>query len=285
MSVQSSIPSANGTYTLDIGDQIGQVDVVLVCTAPPAAGSVRIQGVTWAGATVQLGGASALSLPALASGPLRAGDFGHFQQLIVTVSGVGTPGGAVQVLVTNQSVAGPAEAYTGYRAQVVQSYVETNTKLGTQFYLRASATLGAGASWSLGFLTGALPVLIKGRDCYARTESLAITLFKGSTYTGGTPIVIQNYNDIAPVTSTVTAAAGVTPTVNGTQWGGSEHIYGESTAGQRSGSSLPPGGDRVLAPNKAYMVTLTNNSSGGGATTDLDYYLTWFEGQPDLPRS
>lgn len=282
MSVQSSIPSANGTYTLDIGDQIGQVDVVLVCTTPPAAGTVRVQAVTWSGTTVQLGGASALSLAALSSGPLRAGDFGHFQQLIVTISGVSTPGGTIQVLVTNQSVAGPAEAYTGLRGLVTQSYVETNTKLGTQFYLRTPATIANGATWYMGFQTGALPVLIKARDCYALAESLAITLFKGSTYTGGTPIGVQNYNDVAPVATTVTAAAGVTPTVNGTQWGGSEHIYGANSVAQRTGSGLPPGGDRVLAPNKAYMVALQNNGSG---SVSADYYLTWFEGQPDLPRS
>lgn len=282
MSIFSTIPSANGTYTIDVGDLLGQVDVRLVTSSAPGTGTIRIQGVTFAGGLLQFGGASALALSSLAAGPLLASEFGHFKSLVLTLAGVSTPGAAISVVASSSLSAGPPEAYLGTRALITQSYVETNTKLGTQFYLRTSATIAAGATWYLGFKTGAVPVLIKARDCYALAESLVITLFKGSTYTGGTPIVVQNYNDIAPATTTVVAADGVTPSVNGTQWGGSEHIYGSNSVAQRTGSGLPPGGDRVLAPNKAYMVALQNNGSG---SVSADYFLTWFEGQPDLPRS
>lgn len=282
MSIFATIPSANGTYTIDVGDMLGQVDVRLVTNSAPGTGTLRIQGVTFAGGLLQFGGASAIQMSSLGTGLALASEFGHFKSLIITITGVSFPGSGISVVVSSTVSAGPPEAYLGTRALVTQSYVETNTKLGTQFYLRTPATLANGATWYMGFQTGALPVLIKARDCYALAESLTITLFKGSTYTGGAPIVVENYNDISPVATTVTAATGVTPTVNGTQWGGSEHIYGANSVAQRTGSGLPPGGDRVLAPNKAYMVALQNNGSG---SVTADYFLTWFEGQPDLPRS
>lgn len=282
MTIFATIPSANGTYRVEVGDMLGQIDVRLVTSSAPGTGTLRVEGVTFSGDLQQFGGASAIQMSSLGTGLALASEFGHFKALIFTIAGVSFPGATISVVASANPAAGPVGAYLGNRALITQSYVEANTKLGTQFYLRTPATIANGATWYMGFQTGALPVLIKARDCYALAESLSITLFKGSTYTGGTPIVVQNYNDVAPVATTVTAAAGVTPSSNGTQWGGSEHIYGANSVAQRTGSGLPPGGDRVLAPNKAYMVALQNNGSG---SVSADYFLTWFEGQPDLPRS
>lgn len=282
MSIQTTIPASNGVYTIDVGNMVGQVDIKLVSRSATTTGRIQIQAVTWAGSVVQLGGAAAIPMSALVLGPVVAGDFGHFQRLVITVTGVATPGGPIEVLVTNTNVAAPDGAYTGLRALTTQSYVETNTKLGTQFYMRVSASIVAGATYYLGFTTGALPVLVKSRECYALVEALSLTLYKGATFTGGTIVPVQNYNDIIPVASTVTIRDGVTPSNNGVQWGGSEHLYEAGSAGQRVGAGLPAGGERVLAPGKAYMVALQNTGTG---TALVDYFLTWFEGAPDLPRS
>lgn len=282
MSVYQTIPAVNGVYEINVGSLTGQIEVRIVSRSAPAAGTVRIQGHAWSGGTVQFAGASARALTGLAAGAIAASEFGYFQSITLTLSGVSGGTDPLEVVIAQVAAAGPPDAYAGLRALVTQSYVETNTKLGTQFYLRTAATVAPGASWFLGFQTGAQTVLVKARDCYAAAESLALTIYKGSTYTGGTPIVVQNYNDVAPAATTVIAANGVTPSANGTQWGGSEHIYGSNSVAQRTGAGLPAGGERVLAQNKAYMVGITNN---GSASVNLDYFLTWFEGTPDLPRS
>ena len=124
---------------------------------------------------------------------------------------------------------------------------------------------------------------MKGRSLYTNGSSVSLQIFKAPTgISGGTAIPIQNYNDINPVTTTISALSGATVTGNGTAWGAPEHIYNSGSVGQRTGSGLAPGGDRVLLPNKSYLVQVVNGDSSSATT--FDYFLTWFEGQPDLPR-
>lgn len=282
MSIQQTIPGGNGVTTIELGDMIGQVDVKMVCATPTTTGRMQIQGVMWNGTTVQLGGAASIPMSAFVAGPVLAGDFGHFKRLIVTITNVATASGPIEVLVTANNVAAPDGAYAGQRALTTQSYTEANTKLGSQFYVRVSTTIASGATWSLGFRVGATPVLVKSRECYALAESLSLTLFKNASFSGGTITPAENYNDIAPAASTVTLVAGPTVSNAGTQWGGSEHLYEANSTAQRIGASLPPGGERVLAPGVNYLVQLQNNGNGNA---QVDYFLSWYEGTPDLPRS
>ncbi|WP_436632509.1 hypothetical protein, partial [Lactobacillus acidophilus] len=100
---------------------------------------------------------------------------------------------------------------------------------------------------------------IKDRALYALGSSVGLQLFKAPTgIAGGTAIPVQNYNDIIPQASTVTVLGGVTTTSNGTAWGDPTHIYGASQAAGRTGSGLAPGADRVLAPNRDYLIVVTN---------------------------
>ena len=113
--------------------------------------------------------------------------------------------------------------------------------------------------------------------------SVTLQLFKQPTFSGGTPVVIENYNDINPVATTITVAKGVTVTSSGTPWGDLIQLNGSSQSASRTTSGLAPGGDRILKPNSTYLITISNLDTNG--TAIIDYYLTWFEGVPDLPRS
>lgn len=178
----------------------------------------------------------------------------------------------------------PAGAFSGLRAMTTQSYIEANVKYGLQFYIQHNlpqlvATTG---TYKLLFTTGAKQVLIKGREMYGIGELISIQLYKQPTAPtpGGTLITVQNFNDVSPVATTVTIRGGVTTTSDGTPWSDPQRLFGQNAAGQRSGSGLAQGGDRILKANSTYLVFFRNTGSG---TADIDYFLTWFEGQSDLP--
>lgn len=180
--------------------------------------------------------------------------------------------------------AAPAGAYSGLRALTTQSYTEANVKNGVQFYIQhnlpqLAATTGV---YKLLFTTGAKPVLVKGREMYGIGETFSLQVYKQPTAPtpGGTLLTVQNYNDIAAAATTVTVRGGVNTTADGTPWGDPQRLFGQSAAGQRAGSGLAPGGDRVLKPNSSYLVVFRNTGSG---TADIDYFLTWYEGGTDLP--
>jgi len=177
----------------------------------------------------------------------------------------------------------PPGVYSGFRAQTQQGYIEANTKAGVQFYIQHAlpqlvATTGL---YKILFTTGAKRVLIKAREMYSNGAVSSLQIFKQpTTPSGGSPIVVQNYNDVAPVATTVAVQGGVTVVSNGTAWGDPQRLFGSSAAGQRVGSGLAPGGDRILKTNSTYLIEIKNTGTG---TADIDYFLTWYEGGTDLP--
>jgi len=180
----------------------------------------------------------------------------------------------------------PDGAFTGLRAMVIQNYIEANVKNGGQFYIQHNVpTLAATTGVSkLLFTTGSKQVLVKARDMYGAAEKAQLQVYKqpNAPAPGGTLVTIQNFNDAiipAPV-STVVVRSGVTTVSDGVSWGDPQNIYGQSGVGQRTGSGLAPGGDRILKANSSYLVVFRNLGTG---TVDLDYFLTWYEGGTDFP--
>lgn len=288
-----SVPIANGAVSVPMAQGAkGQLELLLIGAAPTA-GTLKIEGLQWAGGAYQvLQNATAINLAtALAGGAAIAlTEHGHYRALRFTFTGVTGGSGNLTGLgyMTDGAIADLA--FQGQRALNVQGYVESNVKLGLQFYFQYMLpTLAGGGTNSvkIAFRTGAQPVLIKDRSLYALGNSVALQLFKSPTgISGGTVIPVQNYNDIIPQASTVTVLGGVTTATNGTAWGDPTHIYGANTVGNRIGSGLAPGADRVLAPNHDYLIVVTNldTTTGTGGQALCDYYLTWYEGAPDLPR-
>lgn len=281
-----TVPLASGVTSVALkSGSIGQFEITLQASgAAPSAGTLKVEGLNWSGNYDVIEGATAIALASLAAGPIVLSDFGHWQSLRLTLTGVTGGSGNLYGATVVQPAGMPDYVATGGRAINMQSYTESNTKLGTQFYFQITNTLAASGTFNIVFTTGAKVVLVKSRSLYTNGVNVSVQLFKAPTgVSGGSAIPIQNYNDINPVATSVSAVSGATVTGNGTSWGAPEHIYNQSAngQGQRSGSGLAPGGDRILKPNSSYLIQLVNGDTN---TAPFDYFLTWFEGQPDLPR-
>lgn len=283
-----NIPLASGVTSVPLNaGAIGQFEITLNDSAgAPSAGTLKIEGLNWSGNYDVIEGATALPLTTLATAPILVSDYGHFQALRFTLSGVVGGVGQLYGAAVVQAASLPDYVATGGRAINVQTYTESNTKFGTQFYFQLYVpALAAGATYNIVFTSGAKPALVKQRVLYTNGTNFSLQLFKApSGISGGAAVAVQNYNDINPVTTTVNVLGGATVTTPGTAWGDKVHVWNASAngQGQQSGSRLPPGADRILAPSKAYLIQVVNNDLVNSAP--FDYFLTWFEGQPDLPR-
>ncbi|MGH9930726.1 MAG: hypothetical protein ACREA9_16070 [Pyrinomonadaceae bacterium] len=176
----------------------------------------------------------------------------------------------------------------GLRAITVQPYTEANVKRGLQYNVRAawplSDVIAAGTSRKLWFRTNAKPVIVKLREFQYTAEEMRIELFIGPTgVSGGTDLVIHNYNGVNPVAPTAVAKKNVTITNNGTIFdnGDSEYFFGSANDPQRQAASIPAGRERILPANTEFAVVITNTGTGNARA---QYFLDYFEGAPDTPN-
>lgn len=181
----------------------------------------------------------------------------------------------------------PAMA-AGVEAFIVQPYSESNVKRGLEFYFRAAyptadPIVGATPRKIL-FQTGSKSVLVKLRVFEYVGEELQIELFANPTgVTGGTAVTPSNWNRINPQASTVTVTKDVATTTDGTTFESQpEYFFGASTQPSRDVASIPQGRERVLPPNTDFLVVITNND--GEASARCQYFLDWYEGEPDIPQ-
>lgn len=260
--------------------------LVFTCDVYPAAGTLTLE--------YQLMGVGAwqpvykgFALPLNAPIVLAAeGAVGAFR---VALAGLGAGGSNLRVW-AGSAPAGlgfPSGAFVGLRALTVQPYTEANVKNGVQFYARANYPLATpiptGQSRKLHFTTGAKPVLVKLRDFSYVAEELRINLYRSPTgVSGGTPLVIHNYNGVNPVASTVAATKNVTTVTDGVEFDGGdpEFFFGANAVAQRVSTSIPQGRERVLPPNASFLVVITNTGTGDAR---CQYFLDWYEGGSDLP--
>ena len=182
----------------------------------------------------------------------------------------------------------PAGAFSGFRAITVQPYTEANVKNGVQYNIRAVWPLldliPTGTARKVWFKTTTKPVLAKLRQFQYLAEEMKIELFSGPTgVTGGTTLIVHNYNGVSPVATTVQAKKNVTTTTNGTQFDHDdpEHFFGGANDPQRQNvDSIPLGRERVLPANTEFLVVITNTGTGNARA---QYFLDFYEGQADLP--
>lgn len=171
----------------------------------------------------------------------------------------------------------------GTGAIVIQNYTEANVKNGLQFYMRQEWTnVAVAASVNLTFTTGAKPAIIKSRELTFNGSSKVLYLaHEGTAATGGSAVTVGNENRISPVATTVSVAHTVTA--------GSlpapfriKAVYGSGSTqagGSRIGTDIF-GRETVLKPNTQYLVIIQNVA---GSAADIQFELTWYEGDPDLP--
>jgi hypothetical protein len=200
-------------------------------------------------------------------------------------------GGAISVSTSSNNVGWrqatsnilPDGVLTGERALTTQSYTEANSKLGVQH--ESSTLLRAvegGASNDTIFLTGALPVIIKGRVIGYTGDGVTAEIFEAPTYARGTSVAYQNASAINPVPGLSKIIVGAKVSDDGVLKFAPDHLIGNtSNQGKGTHSSIDRR-ESLLKRNTAYLLRLTSLDS---QDQDIASLLTWYEGELDLPRS
>lgn len=175
----------------------------------------------------------------------------------------------------------PEGITSGLRAMTVQGYVEANVKNGTEHEGSTLLTgVAAGTSNDTIFLTGALPVSLKARVIAYSGTGVSGFIYEDPTYTGGSPVAYQNANAINPVTGLSQIIVGATVTVDGTLVFAPTHSIGNQSQQGKGTSGALLGGERILKPNTPYLLRLTSLDS---QAQDISSFLSWYEGELDLP--
>ena len=172
----------------------------------------------------------------------------------------------------------------GARAVTFQNYTEVNVNTGAQRVASAILTVNAGAQNYIGFRTGALPVVIKSRLInQVGSTRIDYSAQTNRGFTGGTVIPISNPNNITQQPILMQAWHTVTPEAAT----GATVMYLQPfpilSAGVNAASRIgadTSGLEYVLAPNTDHVFPIDNVGTGNATA---HWWLTFFEGDPDLP--
>ena len=175
----------------------------------------------------------------------------------------------------------PSGVFEGLRALTIQSYTEANSKSGVQHEGSTLLTAVAGLSSNdTIFLTGALPVALKGRIINFDGVGVKGEIYTGATYTGGTPVEYQNASDINRVAGLAQIIVGATVTNDGDLAFAPTYSFGNESNQGKGGIQSTLGGEKLLKPNTAYLLRLTSLDA---QAQNISSFLTWYEGELDLP--
>lgn len=272
-----SFPLSNGITILETkSGTSGQIDISLSAAIPPTAGLLKIEGLQWSGSYRTLDMADALDLSLFAQGAISLTDYGHYRALRFTITQLaGGAGDIVGSAYTNDS-AFPSGLINGSDSINTKSLLEVASENGKQFYVQFSfPTIPMNQSYDVAFMTGDSPVVIRESRIYAAGDYTLVQLYRNSNgISGGYQVDIQNFNDVAPATSSLVVVAGGTATSPGTPWGDASRIFSAGGQGSMAPRDIPAGGLRILAPNKKYLLRATNSGSG---VAYIDYFMSWSE--------
>lgn len=181
----------------------------------------------------------------------------------------------------------PTDAFLGLRALNVQSYTESNIKNGLEFeFSNYNASLAAGATQYLRFVTAEKPVIIKARNIAFTDVGITARVYKAPTISGVWTERTDVFNlrtDGLGVAKTVKLYVGGVVDNVGTEIAAPTYGIGSTGQGQTVFSTFSvQGQERILAANTDHLLAITNNSAN---PIRVATYLTWYEGATDLPRS
>lgn len=171
----------------------------------------------------------------------------------------------------------------GNRSLTMQTITEASVKLGKQRVISARFTVPAGQSVYIGFTTTDLPFVITGRSISQNgSTEIRYSAEEGRTYTGGTVIEPRNPNRITQEPIGISAKHTVTPNATaGTIYLDPYSIFGSGPASSRIGGDVS-GLEYPLKPATAHVFTVSNTGSG---SADVFWWITGYEGAPNLPYS
>ncbi|AUS01944.1 hypothetical protein NVP3058O_026 [Vibrio phage 3.058.O._10N.286.46.B8] len=175
----------------------------------------------------------------------------------------------------------PEGVYEGKRALTTQNYIEANVKNGVQ---HEGSTLLLGVSGNASndtiFLTGALPVSLKARDIGYSGIGVKGSIYESPIYTGGSVVGYQNSSALNPVIGLSQIIVGATISDDGNLVFAPTYSIGNQSRQGKGISSSIIGNEHILKPNTAYLFRLTSLDT---QSQDISSYLSWYEGELDLP--
>lgn len=180
----------------------------------------------------------------------------------------------------------PVKAFLGLRALNIQTYTESNVKLGLQYeYSSHTAALSGNGVSRLLLITGSKPIIIKDRQIGCTGAGVTARVYKAPTgVTGGTVQTSSIFNlrqDGLAVPTTVQLIANPTVSTNGTEIAAPTYVVGNGNGpSSNAGTFSSRGLERILPANSTFLLEITNRDSG---SVQLGTYVTWYEGATDLP--
>lgn len=175
----------------------------------------------------------------------------------------------------------PDGIYEGGRAITVQSYVEANSKLGVQHEGSTLLTgVAGGALNDTIFLTGSLPVSLKGRIISYTGDGVSAYIYEAPTYTGGTEAPYQNASAINPAIGESKIIVDATVSDEGVLAFAPIYFIGNQSQQGQGTTANGVTSERLLKPNTPYLLRLESLDS---QPQDISSYISWYEGELDLP--
>lgn len=177
----------------------------------------------------------------------------------------------------------PAGAFEAGRALTVQFYAEGNVKEGVEYeHSLHSDAVAIGDALCFVLSVGSKPCIIKGINLGIDGTEATYQIFRSPVYSGGTAGAIYNRNDRNPVTGEAAITDAPTVTNQGTPISAPFVFLGSAGQGQ---SNPVTGGtvglDHLLNANTEYLLCFENT---GLETERLALFISWYEGNTDLPR-
>ena len=175
----------------------------------------------------------------------------------------------------------PAYAFLGMRALNVQSYTESNIKLGVEHEASRLFTLAGSANSDSILITGSNPIALKARTLGYDGSGIEARIFRAPTYSGESALIVpRNPNDLNPVTSEVALYTDAVVTVDGTEVFAPAFLLGAPGNKTKGAVGAEVGQEKILRPNTVYLLRLTNLDT---QAMQVAAYISWYEGGLDLP--
>lgn len=134
--------------------------------------------------------------------------------------------------------------------------------------------VATGATLDSVFITGNRPVIFFERNIGRSGSGVSAAIYRGPTYTGGTPAEVFNTNDVIFTPSTITLLTSPSVTVVGEQTIATSYAIGNTTGAGQGGIAVM-GQPLYMLPNTAYLLRITNLDAGA---SDFTSFISWYEG-------